>query len=48
MADRIIKLIENPDIMDKFKAQNLTDVKAYSTESVIDQMIKIYKELNLI
>lgn len=48
MADRIIKLIENPEIMDKFKAQNLTDVKAYSTESVIDQMIKIYKELNLL
>ena len=48
MADRITKLIETPGIMDKFKAQNLTDVKDYSTESVIDQMIKIYKELNLI
>lgn len=48
MADRIVTLIENPDLMDKFRKESLSAVKKYSTDSVINQLVDIYKDLNLL
>lgn len=48
MADRICTLIENPDLIKKFKDENLRMVCDYSTEHVISQMVDIYKQLKLL
>ncbi len=48
MAEKMILLIENPDLVDTFKKNNLKMVRDYSMESVIRQMIDAYKSLGLI
>lgn len=48
MAEQICGLIESPKLCRKFREKSLEMVAAYSTESVISEMIKIYKDLNLL
>ena len=48
MADRICALAESSALCYSFKEKNLEMVNKYSTDSVIDEMIRIYKDLNLL
>lgn len=45
MADAIIKLIENRDLLEKFAKNSLEMVDKYSIEAVNKEMLKIYEEL---
>lgn len=47
MAERINRLIENPELLNKFRKNNLDIVKKYSTESVINDLLDIYKSLGI-
>lgn len=48
MADKICQLLENPELCREFKEKNIEMVNDYSTDSVIGEMVRIYKELNLL
>lgn len=48
MAECIMKLYSNPNLIDDFKKRNLEMVKDYSTGNVISQMVDIYKNLGLV
>lgn len=48
MADKICQLLENPELCREFKEKNMEMVNDYSTDSVIGEMVRIYKELNLL
>lgn len=48
MAECIMKLYSNPNLIDDFKKRNLEMVKDYSTGNVISQMVVIYKNLGLV
>ena len=47
MAQRIIELIENKELLDSFGKQSLTMVEKYGLDSVISQMLDIYKSLGI-
>ncbi|MCH5320906.1 MAG: glycosyltransferase family 4 protein [Eubacterium sp.] len=48
MANKICALVENPKLINDFGKQNLEMVKDYSTSSVLDQMVDVYKDLDLL
>ncbi len=48
MAECIMKLYSNPNLINDFKKRNLEMVKDYSTGNVISQMVDIYKSLGLV
>lgn len=48
MADKIIELIENPSKLDELGEASLKMVDRYSVSSVLDEMVDIYKSLDLI
>lgn len=48
MAEKIIKLIENPDLVKKFGAESLKAVNKYGIDSVNEEMLGVYKSLDLI
>ncbi len=45
MADAVLKLSSSPQIMKEFKAANLKMVEKFEISSVMDEMIRIYKDL---
>lgn len=48
MADRICRLLESPELIEKFRKVNLESVKSFSVEAVNNQLVGIYKNLNLL
>lgn len=48
MADKICQLMDHPELCREFKEKNIEMVNDYSTDSVIHEMVRIYKELNLL
>ncbi|MGN1123071.1 MAG: glycosyltransferase family 4 protein [Eubacterium sp.] len=48
MADKIIELIENPSKIDELGAESLKLVGKYAVDCVLDDMVEIYKSLDLI
>ncbi len=48
MAERIIQLIENPELIDEFGKAGLELVQKYSVENAVREIEEIYKELELI
>ena len=48
MADAVMKIYNSPQLALDFKNQNAKEVKKYSVESVIDDMVGIYKDLLLL
>ncbi|HCO37340.1 MAG TPA: glycosyltransferase family 1 protein [Ruminococcaceae bacterium] len=48
MADAVMKIYNSPQLALDFKNQNAKEVKNYSVESVIDDMVGIYKDLLLL
>lgn len=48
MADRIIELIENPSKIDELGAESLKLVGQYGVDAVLDNMVEVYKSLELI
>ncbi|MGN0524256.1 MAG: glycosyltransferase family 4 protein [Eubacterium sp.] len=48
MADRIKAIMNNDQLLNKFKLENTHRVSAYSTENVIEELLNVYKSLNLI
>lgn len=48
MADRIIELIENPSKIDELGANSLELVGQYGVDAVLENMVDIYKSLDLI
>lgn len=48
MADRIIELIENPSKIDELGEESLKLVGHYAVDCVLDDMVEIYKSLDLI
>lgn len=48
MADAVMKIYNSPQLALDFKNQNAKEVKKYSVESVIDDMVGIYKDLSLL
>ena len=48
MSQRLIQLIENRDLLDKFGNNGYSEVKKYSVENVNRELKKIYKEQGLL
>ena len=48
MADAVLRIYDNKDLAAQFKENNKEMVQKYSEQSVIDEMLKIYKDLRLI
>lgn len=48
MAQKIIELINNPDIVEVFKNNNLKIVQNFSTESINNEMLKLYSKLGVL
>lgn len=48
MADKIKAIMNNDKILNKFKLENIRRVSAYSSENVIEELLNVYKSLNLI
>lgn len=48
MAEAILKLYNNPMLVEEFRKNNLERVKAYSVDSVIENMVEIYGDLDLL
>lgn len=48
MADAVLKLYNNPELAENFRKHNSDMVKKYSVDSVIENMVCIYKDLDLL
>lgn len=48
MAEAVLKLYNNPELIENFRKQNHNMVKKYSVDNVIHHMLSIYKELGLL
>ena len=48
MAQKIIELINNPDIVEIFKNNNLKIVQNFSTEIINNEMLKLYSKLGVL
>lgn len=48
MADAVLKIYDNKDLAARFKENSKEMVQKYSEQSVIDEMLKIYRDLKLI
>lgn len=48
MADAVLRIYDNKDLAARFKENSKEMVQKYSEQSVIDEMLKIYRDLKLI